>query len=136
LASLAIPPAADADWWERTGHALMSWGAPALRLVLPMVTLSCACLMVSRIRYSHFFNRYFRGRKSYTHVLLVVLGIVVGLMVRELALPLIFCGFAFSSPVRALFDWLRGAAPATPPAAPQNEESAAPPQLHKLPPAQ
>ena len=107
-----------------------------MRLVLPMVTLACACLMVSRIRYSHFFNRYFRGRKSYAHVLLVVLGIVVGLMVRELALPLIFCGFAFSSPVRALIDWLRGASPATPPAAPAVEPETSPPQLHKLPPAQ
>jgi CDP-diacylglycerol--serine O-phosphatidyltransferase len=107
-----------------------------LRLVLPMVTLACACLMVSRIRYSHFFNRYFRGRKSYAHVLLVVLGIVVGLMVRELALPVIFCGFAFSSPVRALFDWLRGATPVTPPATPAAEVSDVPPQLHKLPPAQ
>jgi CDP-diacylglycerol--serine O-phosphatidyltransferase len=136
LASLAVAPDATADWWERTLHLLLSWAAPALRLVLPMVTLACACLMVSRIRYSHFFNRYFRGRKSYAHVLLVVLGIVVGLMVRELTLPVIFCGFAFSSPVRALFDWLRGATPATPPAAPEAEQSGTTPQLHKLPPAQ
>jgi len=134
LQSLTVAPDADADLWERTLHALMSWAAPALRLVLPMVTLACACLMVSRIRFSHFFNRYFRGRKSYHHVLLVVVGIVFGLMIREMALPLVFCGFAFSSPVRALFDCLRGATPPVAATAPSAESDE--PPLRKLPPAQ
>jgi CDP-diacylglycerol--serine O-phosphatidyltransferase len=57
--------------------------------------------MVSRIRYSHVFNQYFRGRRSYQHILQLVILLVVGSMVKELAVPLVFCGFAFGSPLRA-----------------------------------
>lgn len=97
-----------ADLWDRWGHASAVWLAPALRVLMPLVTLTTAGLMVSRIRYSHFFNRWFRGRKSYQHVLMLLAGIFIAVMVKELALPVIFCGFAFAAPIRAGLDWMLG----------------------------
>ena len=69
----------------------------------PVVALSCACLMVSRVRYSHVFNQWFRGRRSYKHILQLVLGLAIAVMVKELAVPLIFCLFSFGSPFRAIW---------------------------------
>jgi CDP-diacylglycerol--serine O-phosphatidyltransferase len=57
--------------------------------------------MVSRVRYSHVFNQWFRGRRSYHHILQLVLGLAVAVMVKELAVPVIFCWFSFESPLRA-----------------------------------
>jgi CDP-diacylglycerol--serine O-phosphatidyltransferase len=114
LAELAAELPADAGLWDRMTHTGAAWLEPAMRFLLPLVTLACACLMVSRVRYSHFFNRFFRGRKSYQHLLMVLLGTFVAIMVREMAVPLIFCGFAFAAPLRALYDQLRGRNGATP----------------------
>ena len=114
LAELAAELPADAGLWDRVTHTGAAWLEPAMRFLLPLVTLACACLMVSRVRYSHFFNRFFRGRKSYQHLLMVLLGTFVAIMVREMAVPLIFCGFAFAAPLRALYDQLRGRNGATP----------------------
>lgn len=76
--------------------------APAMvRSILPLVTLAAACLMVSRIRYPHFFNQLFRGRRSRRHVIQMVFAVAVIFWVHELALPLIFCWFAFAPPVMA-----------------------------------
>jgi CDP-diacylglycerol--serine O-phosphatidyltransferase len=73
---------------------------PALQFIVPLVALACACLMVSRIRYSHVFNQWFRGRRSHRHILQLVIGAVTLFLVKELAVPLIFCLFAFGSPIR------------------------------------
>jgi CDP-diacylglycerol--serine O-phosphatidyltransferase len=108
LASLTGPLPETADQWDRLGSYAAGWLAPALKgFLLPMVTLACACLMVSRVRYSHVFNQLFRGRKSYQHMLLLLLGMVIAVIVRELAVPMIFCGFAFGFPVKAMIDRMR-----------------------------
>lgn len=108
LALMAGPLPDGADTFDRLGHVLAAWLVPALKgFLLPMVTLACACLMVSRVRYSHVFNRLFRGRKSYQHMLVLIMGILVAVMVRELAVPLIFCGFSFAAPLRTAFDQFR-----------------------------
>lgn len=70
---------------------------------LPLITLAVACLMVSRIRYSHVFNQMFTGRRSRSHVIQIVFTGAVVFSVREMAVPLIFCYFAFASPLRALW---------------------------------
>lgn len=79
------------------------WLIPAINVALPIITLTVACLMVSRIRYSHVFNQLFRGRRSRLHVIQLVFALAVVYIVPELALPLTFCYFAFASPVRALW---------------------------------
>jgi CDP-diacylglycerol---serine O-phosphatidyltransferase len=91
--------AGSSDWAQYFGEA-----APAtVRSILPLVTLAAACLMVSRIRYPHFFNQLFRGRKTRGHVIQTFFAVGVVFLIHELALPLIFCGFAFVPPAMAAF---------------------------------
>ena len=68
---------------------------------LPLVTLSCGLLMVSRIHYLHLFNRIFRGSKplNYLYFALFVVGMIV-LCGLPLALVLSFGAFAYSGPIR------------------------------------
>jgi CDP-diacylglycerol---serine O-phosphatidyltransferase len=115
LEELARPLAANARAWDRLAHNGATYALPALQILLPIVALSCACLMVSRVKYSHVFNQWFRGRRSYQHILQMVIGIIAVFMVRELAVPLIFCLFAFASPVKAAWrSLLPGSAPTMP----------------------
>lgn len=114
LEELALPLAAGANAWERGIHAAAVFLVPALQFLLPLVALSCACLMVSRVKYSHVFNQWFRGRKSYQHIVQLVVGGVAAFMVRELAIPVFFCVFAFGSPARALWALMRGKSAAAP----------------------
>ena len=52
-----------------------------------------------------------RGRRSRIQILQIVFAMVLVFVVREMALPVLFCAFAFSSPVRAL--WQRYVRPPT-----------------------
>jgi len=97
----AGPLAQGAGAWERLTHACASYLQSGLEFLVPMVALACACLMVSRVRYAHVFNQWFRGRRSYQHILTLLVLIAAGFMVKELAVPLAFCAFAFGSPLRA-----------------------------------
>jgi hypothetical protein len=47
------------------------------------------------------FNQWFRGRRSYRHILQLGIGLAIAIMFKELAVPLIFCLFSFDSPLRA-----------------------------------
>jgi CDP-diacylglycerol--serine O-phosphatidyltransferase len=89
----------------------VSWAQPAasyllpgLVILLPLITLAAAMLMVSRIRYAHLFNQMIRGRRSRKQMLQIVFATVLVFVVREMALPVLFCAFAFSSPIRALWE--------------------------------
>ena len=101
LKELAGPLPENPPSWERFTHSIAQYLEPALQILVPLVALSCACLMVSRVRYAHVFNQWFRGRRSYQHILQLVIGMAAIFMVRELAVPLIFCVFTFGSPLRA-----------------------------------
>jgi len=84
-------------------NTIAFWVLPTIKLLLPLITLAVAMLMVSRFRYTHVFNHLFRGQKSRRHVVQLVLTVVIVLAVHELALPVIFCYFAFSAPVTWLW---------------------------------
>jgi len=77
------------------------WIIPAVRTILPLITAAVAGLMVSRIRYAHFFSQLFSGQRNKRHVIQLVVLLLVVFFVHELAVPLIFCWFAFVSPLRA-----------------------------------
>ena len=115
LVSLATADVSTATAWDRGLHSFAVAVLPLLKTGLPLVTLLCACLMVSRIRYSHVFNQYFRGKKSFHHLILIVTGFAAAFLVQELAVPLIFCWFAFGSPLRALWTKLLIRRPASNP---------------------
>lgn len=88
---------------ETRAHRLSSWLVPAMTIALPIITLSVACLMVSRLRYSHVFNQLFRGHRPRQHFLQLVFTVAVVFLVPYMALPSIFCYFAFATPIKAFW---------------------------------
>ncbi len=81
--------------------AVGAWLTQAAYVLLPLVTLAVACLMVSRIRYPHYFNQLFRGRRNFQHLVQLTFALVAVFAVHELAIPLIFMYFVLASPLRA-----------------------------------
>jgi CDP-diacylglycerol--serine O-phosphatidyltransferase len=86
---------------DETVRNVGTWLIGAVQALLPPITFCVACLMVSRIRYAHVFNQLFRGQRSRQHVIQIVFALAAVFLVREMAVPLAFCYFAFSSPLRA-----------------------------------
>lgn len=84
---------------QRTGEFLIG----AATVSLPALTLTLACLMISRIRYPHIANQLFRGRRNFQHLVQLIFALVVIFVVHELAIPLMFCYFVLGSPARALW---------------------------------
>ena len=68
----------------------------AIIYALPLLVLAVAVLMVSRIRYPHILNQYIKGKKPFAHLMWLLLGIGVIVWNLQVALVLIFCGFAAS----------------------------------------
>lgn len=92
----------DPSIYETTTVNLAASTMTACQYVLPALTLMLAYLMVSRFKYEHFVARWLSGNWTPYQIgqtLFVILAVV---MARELALPLVFCYFAFSSPVQSL----------------------------------
>ncbi len=96
---------------QLSDEGTVSWAKPAadyllpgLVILLPLITLAAAMLMVSRIRYAHVFNQMIRGRRSRKQILQTVFAMVLVFVLLEMALPVLFCVFAFSSPVRAFWE--------------------------------
>lgn len=92
---------ASEKWWA--ARQVVEWMVPALILLLPLVTLGVACLMVSRFRYSHVFNQMFRGQQSRQHLIQIVFSLALVFLVHWMAIPLLFCYYAFSAPLRAFW---------------------------------
>ncbi len=88
---------------EAVSREVAQWLIPAMKWSLPFITLAVACLMVSRIRYVHIFNQLFSGQRNRQHVIQLVFSIAAVFLVKEMAVPLIFCWFAFAAPVKALW---------------------------------
>jgi CDP-diacylglycerol--serine O-phosphatidyltransferase len=104
----AMPTLVELAGVESLSGSVAAWLLPAVKTLLPLVTLAAACLMVSRIRYPHFFNQLFRGRRTKRHVIQLVFSFAVVFWVHELAVPLIFCYFAFGPPLKAIWTDLIG----------------------------
>jgi len=68
---------------------------------LPFVAIGIAILMISRVRYPHLINQYFKGRKPLTHLFwsVAVMGLIY-LCEIPLALVISFCGFALTGFLR------------------------------------
>tara|TARA_R110002095_G_scaffold121566_1_gene105756 strand:- start:5525 stop:6409 length:885 start_codon:yes stop_codon:yes gene_type:complete len=84
-------------------QTISQWLIPAVEWSLPWITLALAALMVSRIHYAHVFNQLFTGRRSRRHVIQLVFSMALIFLVRELAIPVLFCYFAFSAPIHAFW---------------------------------
>ena len=101
LMELAAEPTA----WARP---IAPYLVPAVQVLLPLITLATAILMVSRVRYVHIFNQLFSGRRSRRHLIQIVFGLAAVFLMKEMAVPVLFCYFAFTSPVQAGWRRLNG----------------------------
>jgi CDP-diacylglycerol---serine O-phosphatidyltransferase len=88
-----------AMWAENFSDRLLPW----LSVALPVITLGAAVLMVSRIHYPHIFNQLIRGQRNRMHVLQIVFLLILAFIVREMAVPVLFCWFAFAAPCRSFW---------------------------------
>ncbi len=68
----------------------------AIIYALPLLVLGVSVLMVSRIRYPHILNQYIKGKKPFAHLIRALLFLALVIWSRQVALVLIFCGFAAS----------------------------------------
>lgn len=84
-------------WAQQVGE----WLIPAMMISLPLFTVVIALLMVSRFRYPHVFNQLVKQKRSRRQVIQMVIGVVFVYAVRELAIPILFCYFAFATPIAA-----------------------------------
>ena len=87
---------------SENAHRIGEYLEPVAVQILPIITFCLACLMISKIRYSHVFNQLFTGKRNRAHVIQVVFTVAIIFLVREMAVPLLFCYFAFYSPIRVL----------------------------------
>ncbi len=95
LASLAILRGNElASHWN--GLNLHALG----KVLAPAVALTVALLMVSRFSYPHLTKQLLRGRHHFTYLVRILLAVCLLALLRELALVLVFWGFALSAPLR------------------------------------
>ncbi|MHC4540920.1 MAG: CDP-diacylglycerol--serine O-phosphatidyltransferase [Planctomycetota bacterium] len=69
----------------------------AILYILPFLALGISILMVSRIRYPHILNQYLRGNKPFGYLIRVLLLLAFVIWNIQVALVVIFCGFAATS---------------------------------------
>ena len=96
------------QWSSFVGERVL----PVLAVLLPFITLATALLMVSRIQYPHLFNQLVRGQRGPRQIVLIVFVGVLIFVVHEMAVPVLFCWFAFATPTRGL--WYRYLKPLLP----------------------
>lgn len=75
----------------------------AIMCALPFLALAVAILMVSRIRYPHILNQYIKGKKTFAHLIRVLLLLAFASWNLPAALALVFCTFAAGSFVKRLY---------------------------------
>jgi CDP-diacylglycerol--serine O-phosphatidyltransferase len=87
-----LPAGTDRDWIARTVEAVVgSWSMVGALLV--------ALLMVSAIPYPHVTKNILRGKRHFGHLMQVILAAFVVLLMRELALVLLFWIYALGLPI-------------------------------------
>lgn len=74
---------------------------PTIAILLPFITLATASLMVSRVPYPHLFNQIIRGNRGRRQIVNIVFVAVLVITQYEVALPVLFCWFAFGAPVKS-----------------------------------
>lgn len=72
----------------------------AIIYALPFLAMGAGALMVSRLRYPHVLNQYFKGKKPFGHFIRVLLLLALLFFYHQIAFVLLFCGFAATSLVR------------------------------------
>jgi len=104
--AIAIPDLADfatGEAYPEWIHVIGSWSLWASHYFIPVLALILAYLMVSRFRYPHIVAQLVRGRKAPNQIGQALFALVGVFLLHSVALPLMFCYFAFGSPIRTLW---------------------------------
>ncbi|MBI3406843.1 MAG: CDP-diacylglycerol--serine O-phosphatidyltransferase [Planctomycetes bacterium] len=105
LASLAIlrgafPGTLGQLWPEANPPQIHDTVSQLVEVIAPVGALVVALLMVSRVPYPHVTKKILRGRRHLGHLIQILLAAFVILLVRELALVVIFWAYALAMPLR------------------------------------
>ena len=107
-----------ADFMQEDAHegavGILLWSMPIIAALLGL-------LMVSSFRYSHLLNQFVRGRRTVSHLVMVVVGIALAAVLKEVVLPLGFGAYALSGPAAGLYRRIRGRRPPKPSEPPSDE---------------
>ncbi|QDT03911.1 CDP-alcohol phosphatidyltransferase [Rubripirellula lacrimiformis] len=111
LAGYAVP----GNYPQQIQH-IAEWTMTASHYVLPGLALILAYLMVSRFQYPHVFQQLLRGRRAPNQIGQALFVVIGALVLHWLALPIVFCYYAFGSPIRTILVRYRSrqTKPATP----------------------
>ena len=82
---------ADFDWW--------------MQRLLPLFVAGVALLMVSRVPYPHLVTQLLRGKRSFSHVVSIVVIVIALLTVRWYAIPILGCSYVAVPALRAVWQW-------------------------------
>jgi len=82
-----------------------SVAAGVFAITMAAITLVAALAMISRLRYTHVINYYFRGRGTFNYVATLVLALILVLTVPEWAIAGGFVAYALSGPTTAFTRW-------------------------------
>jgi CDP-diacylglycerol--serine O-phosphatidyltransferase len=74
----------------------------SIKLWAPVGALVIALLMVSRVPYPHLTKQLLRGHRHFSYLVRIVLAAFIILLLRELALVVIFWGYALTFVIRYL----------------------------------
>lgn len=105
------------DGWAEALHA--PWLGKFIANLLPFGAMGLAVLMVSTIRYPHLVNQSLRGRRSFSHLVRILVVLIVIAFNIQLLLFVSFWGFALFGPVRYSWLWWRRPAAVVPSSGPQ-----------------
>jgi CDP-diacylglycerol--serine O-phosphatidyltransferase len=103
--AIAIPDLADfavGESYPEWIHWTAGLALDASHYVIPTLALVLAFLMVSRYEYPHVFAQLLRGRRAPHQIGQALFAVVGILLLHWVALPVVFCYFAFMSPIRSL----------------------------------
>ena len=95
------------EWSLDTASRTLVLLADACVYVLPVLVVVCGLLMVSNIRYPHVVNKYLRGRRPITRLLMGVAVILLVVVAHRYALGIGCVVYALYGPAVQLYLWLR-----------------------------
>lgn len=81
-------------------NQLVDW---AMARVIAPITLMVAFLMVSRVKYADTFRYVVRGRHNVGYLIKIIFAVAVIFVLPQIAVPLLFGWYTFSTPVMALW---------------------------------
>lgn len=108
IASLAVlrgefPAKLAEQWGAGELEATREMVQRIVEVVAPLGALAVALLMVSILPYPHVTKQWLRGRRHVWHLIHVLLIVFIVVLVRELALAVVFWVYALGLPLRYLF---------------------------------